>query len=73
MAWIAGTAAILGSLMFLGSLLLWMVPTVAYRRKDSASPRSIWQQRLKLTCFAGALALIGIGFLAIVPFPCSAS
>ena len=72
-AWLAGTAAILGSFMTLGSLLLWLVPSMPARsRKLDASLESTpsqWPNRLKLLAFSGAIALVGIGILVVVPFP----
>ncbi|NES97107.1 MAG: hypothetical protein F6K32_18095 [Desertifilum sp. SIO1I2] len=55
------TAAILGSLMMLGALLLWLVP---HRQQQSS-----WSSRLKLLGIAGAIALFGILLLLAVPFP----
>lgn len=58
-AWVGGTAAILGSLMTIGTLLLWLVP---------GKPRS-WQAQLKLTGFSVVIALFGFVLLAAFPFP----
>ena len=52
-AWVGGTAAILGSLMTIGCLLLWLVPD---RSKD-------WQNRLKLLGFSVGLAIVGFALL----------
>jgi hypothetical protein len=72
-AWVAGTAAILGSLMTLGSLLLWMVPSQPRSKKPdeqaSSIPASPWQNRLKLLTFSIAIALAGISLLIAVSFP----
>jgi hypothetical protein len=72
LTWIAGTAAILGSLMTLGSLLLWLAPLQSRSRKTDASLGSMpsqWQNRLKLLAFSVAIALAGLGILLVVPFP----
>jgi hypothetical protein len=71
-AWAAGTAAILGCLMTLGSLLLWLVPTHAGRSRKAGgeAPESgNWQNQLKLTAFSIAIALVGLSLLIAVPFP----
>ncbi|MGA7938044.1 MAG: hypothetical protein WCA35_31135, partial [Kovacikia sp.] len=72
--WLGGTAAILGSLMTIGSLLLWIVPAPQTRDRKVGDPASQvgpkpWQNRLKVTAFAGAIALAGIGLLMAFPFP----
>jgi hypothetical protein len=72
--WIAGTAAILGGLMTIGSLLLWLVPMAPVRGKKSAEfaavqAKSIWLARLRLLGVSLAIALTGIGVLLITPFP----
>lgn len=70
--WIAGTAAILGSLMTIGSLLLWLVPIAAVRGKKSATEvktESIWLVRVRLLGGSLAIALTGISILRIMPFP----
>ncbi|MBE9179935.1 hypothetical protein IQ268_15290 [Oculatella sp. LEGE 06141] len=64
-AYIGGIAAILGSLMLLGSLLLWLVP----RTKSTPSSPLLWQNRLKLTGFSLLLSLLGVGLLVAIPFP----
>jgi len=72
LTWIAGTAAILGSFMTLGSVLLWFVPSVPTRsRKLEVEPSTIpaWQNRLKLLAFSIAIALAGLGILVVTPFP----
>ncbi|PSB23967.1 hypothetical protein [Stenomitos frigidus] len=73
LAWVAGTAATLGSLMVLGSLLLWLSPTVQARsHQTDASPLPVpkpWQNRLTLLAFSIAIALAGLGILVVVPFP----
>ena len=72
LTWIAGTAAILGSLMALGSVLLWFVPSVPPRsRKLEVEPSTIpdWQNRLKLLAFSVAITLAGLGILVVTPFP----
>jgi hypothetical protein len=62
--WVGGTAAILGSLMALGSLLLWLVPNP----KNLKTSVAVWQ-RLKLLGVALCLTLLGLGLLGFVPFP----
>ncbi|MBD2074882.1 hypothetical protein H6F86_13450 [Phormidium sp. FACHB-592] len=71
LTWIAGTAAILGSLMALGSVLLWFVPSVPPRSRKLEEPSTIpaWQNRLKLLVFSIAIALAGLGILVVTPFP----
>ncbi len=69
--WIAGTAAILGSLMTLGSLLLLVAPSQPRSHKPQ-SPLLVarpWQQHLKLLTVSLAIALAGLGILVVVPFP----
>ncbi|MDX2098643.1 MAG: hypothetical protein SFW36_12775 [Leptolyngbyaceae cyanobacterium bins.59] len=61
---IGGTAAILGTLMTLGSLLLWFIPLSAEK-----GTRTDWLQRLKLLAFAGSLAFSGFALLRLIPFP----
>jgi hypothetical protein len=65
-AYIGGIAAILGSFMFLSSLLLWLVPP---GKKTAASLTPPWQNRLKLNVLSLAIALIGLGLLITFPFP----
>lgn len=71
LTWIAGTAAILGSLMALGSVLLWFVPSVPPRSRklEVSSTLPGWQNRLKLLAFSVAIALAGLGILVVTPFP----
>jgi hypothetical protein len=66
-ACLGGIAAILGSLMFLGSLLLWWIPQGSTKSGTSALPA--WQGRLKVLAVAGLIAIVGMGVLAIVPYP----
>ncbi|MCY7320939.1 MAG: hypothetical protein LH660_03840 [Phormidesmis sp. CAN_BIN36] len=54
-AWVGGTAAILGSLMTIGTLILWFVP----------NQLGAWQDRLKLLGFSVGLAIVGFAFLFI--------
>lgn len=61
-AWVGGSFAILGSLMTLGSLLLWGVP-------GSESGRSLWQGRLKLLGVSMGLAIAGFSLLVVFPLP----
>jgi hypothetical protein len=56
-AWVGGIAAILGSLMFLGSLLLWLIPTP-----------TVGKQSLLLAIALG-LMLAGLTLLRLFPFP----
>lgn len=56
MAWIGGTAAILGSLMTIASLLLWTID-------------GDWQGRLKVLGFSIGCAIVGFLTLRLVPFP----
>ncbi len=69
--WIAGTAAILGSFMTLGSVILWFVPSVPPRSRKLEVPSTspVWQNRLKLLAFSVAIALVGLGILVVMPFP----
>ncbi|MBW4471225.1 MAG: hypothetical protein KME45_12600 [Stenomitos rutilans HA7619-LM2] len=70
-AWIAGTTAILGSLMVLGSLILLVAPAQPRSRNPQQSPPTShpWLQRLKLLAVSLAIALAGLGILLVVPFP----
>jgi len=70
-AWVGGTAAILGSLMAIASLLLWLVPEKAGkgRRPEAIPAQPAWQNRLKVTGFATAIAVLGLLMLQTVPFP----
>jgi len=56
-AWVGGTAAILGSLMTIGCLLLWLVPN---RSED-------WRNRLKLLGFSVGMAIVGFVILSFRP------
>lgn len=73
-AWVGGTSLILGSLMFLGSLLLFLVParakpnTRANAASSTDSPRP-WQNQLKLLLLSCVLAIAGLGMLSLFPFP----
>lgn len=69
--WIAGTAAILGSLMTLGSLLLLVAPSQPRSRKPEQPliAHHFWQERLKLLAFSLTIAFAGLGILVVVPFP----
>ena len=60
--WVGGSLAILGSLMTLGSLLLWWVPR-------SGSQPSLWQNRLKLLAVSLGLAIAGFSLLVAFPLP----
>jgi hypothetical protein len=73
-AWIGGTAAILGSLMTLGSLLLWLassqqVKTRKTENHGSQMASKNWQGQLKVTAFSVAIAFAGLGLLSAIPFP----
>ena len=70
-AWVSGSLAILGSLMTVGSLLLWLVPTPARQLKtgnDSAMTPG-WQNHLKLLVVSVSFAIVGFGLLLIFPLP----
>lgn len=71
--WIAGAAAILGSLMVVGSLILLVIPTQPRSRKPQQDPATnySWLQRLKLLGISLTIALAGLGILILVPFPAS--
>lgn len=56
LAWIGGTAAILGSLMTIASFLLWAIG-------------GDWKGRLKVLGFSIACAIVGFLTLRLVPFP----
>ncbi|MBD2019708.1 hypothetical protein H6F43_05835 [Leptolyngbya sp. FACHB-36] len=70
-AWIGGTAAILGSLMTLGSLLLWLVPSqMSHGRKSAVQDApQFWQRRLSLLVISVTIAFTGFAVLLAVPFP----
>lgn len=71
LAWIGGAAAILGSLMTLGSLLLWLVPSHATQSSLPDQPSvasNTWKTRAKLLLFSLALAFVGFNVLLLVPF-----
>jgi hypothetical protein len=70
-AWIGGTCTILGSLMAVGSLLLWLVPVSSARSKKADSPIAAapgWS-RWKLLVVSVAIALTGLSLLILIPFP----
>ncbi|MBC7971747.1 MAG: hypothetical protein H7Z11_16750 [Verrucomicrobia bacterium] len=69
--WIAGTAAILGSLMTLGSLLLLIAPSQprSHKLEQPLIAHHFWRKRLKLLAFSLTIALAGFGILVVVPFP----
>ncbi|MBF2027131.1 MAG: hypothetical protein IGS48_10250 [Oscillatoriales cyanobacterium C42_A2020_001] len=71
LAWVGGAAAILGSLMTLGSLLLWLVPNPATKSslpdKPLVAPNT-WRTRARLLLFSLALAFVGFKVLLLVPF-----
>lgn len=70
LAWLAGTATILGSLLAIASVLLWFVPDRANTRTaKTPAPRSVWFQRWRLTGTAMMLALSGLTLLVVMPFP----
>jgi hypothetical protein len=64
-ALVGGVAAILGSLMLLGSLLLWLIPAA---KTTSPSSRP-WLGRIKLLAVSLLLSLSGLGLLIAFPFP----
>lgn len=72
-AWLGGTALILGGLMTLGSLLLFLVPagTKPPTRANSTSSTTSSQswQKLKLLLLSLMLALAGLGMISLFPFP----
>ncbi|MBL1175090.1 hypothetical protein [Pantanalinema sp. GBBB05] len=70
LAWTAGIAVILGSLMTIASFLLWLVPHTAKSKstKPLALP-SVGYQRWQLIGVALAIALSGLILLIVVPFP----
>lgn len=70
LAWTAGIAVILGSLMTIASFLLWLVPygTKPKSTKPLALPSGGYQ-RWRLTGVTLAIALSGLVLLIGVPFP----
>jgi hypothetical protein len=56
-AWVGGTATILGSLICLGSLLLWLIPASGSGKK------------FLLLAIALGLMLAGLTLLKLFPFP----
>ncbi|MBD2096651.1 hypothetical protein H6F90_16075 [Trichocoleus sp. FACHB-591] len=72
-AWIGGSLAILGSLMTLGSLLLWLVPRSGSKPQKMDRERSPgipdWQNRVKLTAVSLGLAIAGFTLLVVFPLP----
>ncbi|MBD1864339.1 MULTISPECIES: hypothetical protein [Trichocoleus] len=72
-AWVGGSLAILGSLMTLGSLLLWLVPRSGSKASKPDGERSPgipdWQNRVKLTAVSLGLAIAGFSLLVVFPFP----
>ncbi len=62
---VGGFTAILGSLMTLGTLLLWLVPG-ARMKVNNVTP-AIWPGRLKLLGVSAAFAIGGLVLLAIMP------
>ncbi|NJP11372.1 MAG: hypothetical protein HC866_19405 [Leptolyngbyaceae cyanobacterium RU_5_1] len=73
LSWIAGTAAILGSLMTIASLLLWLVPTERVVLRKASGQEFVasnpWQHRVKLLLFSLAIAIVGLSLLSVTPFP----
>jgi len=72
-AWLGGTALILGSLMTLGSLVLLIAPTIPAPHAKAASaelvPSTKSWHKLKLLTLSLTLTLVGWELLAIFPFP----
>lgn len=68
-AWVGGTAAILGSLITVGSLLLWLVPPTQTKGKPHTASPSHWVGPLKILGFGLAIGLGGLALLLTVPFP----
>jgi hypothetical protein len=64
---VGGFAAILGSLMTLGTLLLWLVPGARVQLPDATSP--LWQSRLKLLGVSVALTIGGLALLRMIAPP----
>jgi small-conductance mechanosensitive channel len=70
LAWVAGIAAILGSLMTIATLLLWFIPASPTKsRKTDSSNSHPWAKRFQLTIVAIAIALTGFSLLMLIPFP----
>lgn len=73
LAWVAGIAAILGSLMALAGIVLCLIPPTAIRdRKGGAESEAealIGRNRLKLLVASGTIAIAGLTLLLTVPFP----
>jgi hypothetical protein len=75
-AWVGGSSAILGSLMTLGSLLLWLVPLSASKTSKVSKAHEerslevpIWQNRVKLLVVSLGLAIAGLSLLVVFPLP----
>lgn len=70
-AWIGGSLAILGSLMTVGSLLLWLVPSSARQLKKASDLETApgWQNYLKLLVVSVSFAIAGFSLLLIFPLP----
>ena len=70
-AWVGGSLAILGSLMTIGSLLLWLVPAPAHQLKkvDDSATAPGWQSHLKLLGVSISFAIAGFSLLLIFPLP----
>lgn len=72
-AWVGGSLTILGSLMTLGSLLLWWVPRSGSKVAKTAGERSRagldWQNRVKLMMVSVGLAIAGFTLLVVFPLP----
>ncbi|MGJ3248637.1 MAG: hypothetical protein ACFE0I_21470 [Elainellaceae cyanobacterium] len=66
--WIGGTATILGSLMTLGSVILWLAPSSKHAQKgDSSIVPKLWCSRLRLLGVSLALTALGLGLLIAFP------
>jgi hypothetical protein len=68
--WIGGIAVILGSLMTLGSLLLWISPGSSSGSKsqsESDNGRAILYGKVKLLGISIGLTLLGIAMLRVIP------
>jgi hypothetical protein len=66
-AGLGGFAAILGSLMTLGALLLWLAPYSPTKTPDSTS--AVWLGRWKLLGVSLALAIGGFALLTVISHP----